>query len=238
MWQRCPRSWYFRYVLGKKMRPSGAMIEGSCYHSALEVNFKQKIVTRVDLPIEECLASYSDAWEARIKGEPEIDWEDKTPGALKDEGVQLVRAYMGDISPGVQPIEVEKPYVDTIARVPIVSVLDLVDEKEKVIDHKTAARMYLQDDVDKDGQMTTYAFMRKKAIIGEFHVAIKPTKTLPARAVILRTFRTIEHVNWWKEMVEGIISQMKTGIAPPNPIGYHCSPRFCGYWKLCRGHLP
>lgn len=237
-WQRCPKQWYYRYVEGLKLRPSGAMIEGSCYHAALEVNFKQKKVSELDLPIPECLEVFSDAWDARLKEEGSVNWEDKEPGKLKDEGIWLVRTYMEQVSPDVQPVEVEKPYVRQIGKLPVVGVLDLEDVKARVIDHKTSNRMYRQDEVDKDDQLTTYAFLKNRAILGQVHVAVKPTRTLPPRIVVMRTYRTDVHIKWWLEMVKGIIEQMKTGVAPPRPTGWWCSERFCGYYPLCRGDLP
>jgi len=237
-WQRCPRQWYYRYVMGLKMRPSGALIEGSCYHTALEVNFKQKVTSKEDLPISDCLDVFSGAWEARVKQEESIDWEDEEPGKLKDEGIWLVRTYLETTSPSVQPVEVEKPYVRMIGSVPAVGVVDLTDIKERVIDHKTSNKMYQQEDVDKDDQITTYAFLKNRAIVGQVHVAVKPTKTLPPRIIVMKTFRTDAHIKWWLDMVTGILEQMKTGNAPPRPYGWWCSPRFCGYYDMCRGNLP
>ena len=237
MWQRCPRQWYYRCVKGLKVPPSGALIEGSCYHTALEANFKQKIVTMEDLPVEQCLDAFSDAWEARLQQE-EIEWEDKKPGQLKDEGIKLVGAYIDTTAPQVQPIEVEKPYVREVAGVKVVSVIDLIDEDSRIIDHKTSSKAYSQDSVDKDDQLTTYAYMRNRAALCQIHVAVKPGVRTPARIQVLKTYRTGAHMEWWHQMVTEILKQMKTGVAPPRPTGWWCSPRFCGFYSRCRGMLP
>lgn len=235
MWNRCPKSWYYRYVEGLKVAPAGAMIEGSCYHKALETNFKQKITTMEDLPVDHCADAFSDAWEERLREEERIEWEDKDPGELKDEGIWLVRTYIKEAAPDIQPAEVEQVYVKKISGVKTVGVIDLVDTTKHIIDHKTAAKKYTQSDVDKDDQITTYAFMKSSGALAQVHVAVKPTKTLPPRIQILKTYRTLEDIKWWLEMVEGIIAQMQSGIAPPRSNGWWCSPRFCGYFSRCRG---
>lgn len=60
-------------------------------------------------------------------------------------------------------------------------------------------------------------------------------KTVTPTVGIVRTERTVKDVEWWKEMVRGIYKQMVSGIAPPRPEGWQCSPKYCGYWERCRG---
>ena len=86
MWLRCPRQWEYRYVAGLKIPPSGPLIVGSAYHSALEGNFIQKVSSMVDLPLSDCLDIFSDAWEERLSGEELIVWDQLGPGECKDQG--------------------------------------------------------------------------------------------------------------------------------------------------------
>ena len=52
MFLRCPLQYEFRYIKGLKVPPVEAMTLGKSIHSTLEENYKQKIETKKDLPIE------------------------------------------------------------------------------------------------------------------------------------------------------------------------------------------
>lgn len=216
------------------MSPSGALIEGGCYHKALEVNFRQKIATFEDMPVDECLDVFSDEWEMRLSGEEAIDWENRSPGFHKDEGVSLVKEYMLSTSFAVQPAKVEETLVSEIAGVTFLCVPDMEDVRKIVIDHKTSARAYSQGDVDKDLQAGAEAFALGRPIVFHNHVAVK---TKVPHIQVVKSYRTHTDVEWWVEMATLVVAQMRTGIAPPNPNGWHCSPRFCGFWGLCRSGL-
>jgi len=240
MWLRCPRQWEYRYVKGLKMPPSGALIEGGCYHKALEVNFRQKITSFEDMLVDECLDAYSDEWEARLKAEELIDWQGKPLSFYKNEGVVLVTEYMASISQFVQPVRVEAAGISEIAGVVFVCIPDLVDRNTIVIDHKTSARDYQQKDVDNDIQLSAQAFLLGRQIVAHFHVAVKGSRP---HIQISRTFRTHKDIEWWYEMAVGIIAQMKTGFAPPRSVdafgkrGYWCSEKWCGFYGICQKGL-
>lgn len=232
LWLRCPKTWEYRYVQGLKIPPAGALIEGGCYHKALEVNYRQKITTQTDLPVDSCLDAFSDAWNNRLAEEEFIDWEERNPDVLKDEGISLVQEYQISTAPSVQPVKVEEACVSEVAGVKFVCVPDLEDNNRAVIDHKTSSRSFTQDDVDRDIQASAEAFALGRPIVFYSHVALK--LKVP-RIQIVKTFRTRADIEWWLNMVVGIIQQMKSGIAPPRPYDWHCSERFCGYWSRCRG---
>lgn len=234
MWLRCPRQWSYRYVDGLKMPPSGALIEGSCYHKSLEANFRQKITSFSDLPVDECLDIFSDEWVQRLSAEEFIDWENKSAGRCKDEGISLVTEYMASTSFAVQPITVEESIVSEVAGVPFVCILDLVDKRKIVIDHKTSAKAYSQTDVDKDLQASAQAFALGRPIVFHNHVAVKSRSPY---IQIIKSYRTHADIDWWLEAAAQVIVQMKTGVAPPRPVGWQCSPRFCGFWDICRKGL-
>jgi len=233
MFNRCPRQWAFRYIDGIRTPPSGALIEGGTYHSTLEFNFKSKLETGEDLRLADCFDLFSDYWDKRVEGTEEIDWEEKKPGELKDEGMSLIGAYMTKIAPDVKPSAVEHVAIRKVVGVDVVSVLDLIDTKDMIIDHKTSARLWNQDQADNHGQPTTYNFTMDHITPVQFHVAVKPTKTLPARVQILETRRTMKEILWWVKMVEEILEQMMSGVYPPRPGGWYCGPKYCGYYSRC-----
>ena len=234
MFNRCPRQWAFRYIEEMRIPPSGALVEGSVYHQTLENNFRMKLETGKDLHVDECLDMFSDIWDKRVSDEEAIDWEDEQPGDIKDEGFELVETYMTQRAHLVMPKLVEHVAIRKVLGIEVVSVLDLVTNEEKIVDHKTSSRMWNQDQADSHGQATTYNFTLDKIVPVQFHVAVKPTKTLPARIQILETKRSMKEILWWVKMVEEILSQMQSGVYPPRPGGWYCSPKYCGFWGLCQ----
>lgn len=234
MWQRCPRQWEYRYVHGLKEAPSGALIIGGAYHRAVEINFRQKVESKVDLPLSDCCDAFSDAWNLSLSEEERINWEEDDPSALKDLGVLLVGTYITTMAPKIQPTWAEKFMTPEVAGVPLHIRIDLEDINHNIIDHKTSSKAYNQADIDRDTQASAAAFALNRAIIYYNHVAIKSSTP---RIQPIRTVRLKEDITWWVTMATGIIKQMESGVAPPRPEGWHCSPRYCGYYEHCRGGL-
>jgi len=234
MWLRCPKSWEYKYVYGLKIPPSGPLIVGSAYHTALEGNFQQKIESMKDLPLDSCLDLFSDAWENRLLEEELVIWDKLGPGESKDQGMGLVKEYIISTSPSVQPVQVERTIYSEIAGVKFICRVDLEDIQRAIIDHKTSAKAYSQDDVDRDIQASAEAFALGRPIVFYNHVAIK---SRTPRIQIIKSYRTQSDIDWWKELATGVVAQMESGIAPPRPGGWWCSERFCGYYERCRGEL-
>ena len=242
MWQRCPKQYEFRYMKKLKIPPKGIMVQGSAYHGALKENFLHKIKTQENLKVKDLLDAYDDSWLQRLKGQLgdkeddnydiiDIDWEDKDPGKLKDDGALLLQLYHKNIAPNIVPRFVEQRAEDDIQRgIKYVGYPDLETDSE-IIDHKVKSMSLNQEMAEKDSQVLSYCFLRKKFNFA-FHVAIK--KRVP-EIQIVKVHKTIKDINWWIDMVRQIIAQINTGIAPPNNTGWWCSEKFCGYWKLCKG---
>jgi len=157
MYMRCPLQYYFRYCLGLKIPPTGAMTLGRTVHETLETNFVQKVDTRTDLGLDEMVDTFSDRWSLNI---PDTQWQEMdSPGQLKDDGVGLVETYHVDVSPMIQPAEVELEFlVETSASRPLMGRIDLVDEHTTIIDHKITRRSLPVEAVQTDIQLTGYSY--------------------------------------------------------------------------------
>ncbi len=234
LWRRCPRQWEFRYVYGIRSPASGPLILGGAYHTALEVNFTQKVGTGKDLPTDECLEIYHDAWGMRVSEEEEVIWGHISPTAYEEQGAGLVAEYMESTAYSVQPLEVEKTYNVYIDDVRFTYRMDMRDINKIVIDHKTAGRAYTQDQVDKDLQATAGAFVLGSSIVFHNHIAIK---TRVPRIQVIKTYRLAADIEWWLEMTRLDIMQMKSGVAPPRIDHWLCAEKYCGYWNKCLGQL-
>jgi len=99
----CPMRWYYRYGLGIKTPPAGAMKLGSSYHETAAKNYKQKAKSLKDLPLDEMTAYFATSWEKGLEQEDVLFEEGETPDGLKDQGVELVKAFRKQIAPSVTP---------------------------------------------------------------------------------------------------------------------------------------
>jgi hypothetical protein len=138
---RCAKQWEYAYIYEYKRPPSLRMIIGTSAHAAAEVNYKQKIETREDLPLDDALDVFSDAFDSAV-GEAQADIEDgkETTGEAKDSGIKTLSVYHEEVAPGIQPLWVEHEGLIHVNDVPYSYTIDLVDDKGRVRDHKYTKR--------------------------------------------------------------------------------------------------
>ena len=106
----CPLQCKLRYIDRLKIPPPSAITLGKSIHGTLEDKYRQKIESQRGLSLEQMPDLFSDRWEREVK-EPETVFEEgEKPGAVKDEGIRLVKAYHRIVSPKIQPAYVEEPF--------------------------------------------------------------------------------------------------------------------------------
>lgn len=262
---RCPLHYQFRYVEGIKPPPPSAVTIGIAVHSALEVNFRQKIKSKKDLPIDTVLDAYSDAFESKKK---ETLWKkDESPADVKDEGINLVRAYhtgldkkgepmifatlnpatskmikkpVQPLSPQIQPIMVEEPFevrFDNDVGYIFIGRIDVVDDKNQVRDIKTSARTPTQDQVDTDLQMSAYA-LGFRVLTGKTERGLLMdfiVKNRVPKIVSIETKRTREDIDRLLKILGHIANAVEKGIFYCSCNPIYCGPENCQYWDMSSG---
>lgn len=178
MFQRCPEQWRRRYLLGQVERPGGALVWGSADHYAHEQNFTQKIVSHEDIPVADVKEAFAEGFERAIErngGTTEVVWGDDKPDDLKDRGVKLVEAYHGQVSPTVQPVQVEQRFEARIPGVPV-PVIGYIDIETELagIERKTAKAKTTSIKPGWRIQGLLYQSVIRKPV--DWHVSVK-TKT-------------------------------------------------------------
>lgn len=245
MYLRCPKQWSFRYIDGIIAPPSVSLLVGSAYHDALAVNFMQKIDSFEDLPVGDVLDAFSTSWERQVtrratRDEEDnqveeferIDWQEENPHAAKDTGITLVGTYCKEVAPRIQPVAVEKPCTIEVLGMKMVGRMDLETDTRRIVDHKTSSKSKTQDEIDRELQPSAYGLMTMRPVDFDFHIAVK---TQTPKIQIVSTRRTTADVIWFLRLAQQVWAAMTTGICPPNPTGWWCSEKYCGYWNMCRG---
>lgn len=248
MFRRCPKQWYFRYVLGLVAPPSISMLKGTLIHKGVEITHKRTIATGSPAPIDEVVQYLADDFEKRSEGIE--NWEETTSGAVKDDSIRGMRVYYRDAVPYITPVKSEHPFAIKVGEVPVYGVIDLVDRiidtemslendpenpnrVEVVSDLKTTSTTWTEQKLRQDPQMTFYALaegthrVRVDLLLDQKKgVSYKP----------MRTVRDAIDKRLLIEDVGEVVDQIKAGYFPRcDPTSYTCTLKFCGYYNRCRG---
>lgn len=243
---KCMEQWNLRYNEGKIVPPRAVMVRGTCGHRTLEKNFKQKIESKEDLPVEAVKDFFSDEWE---KEKFSIAWKPKDlagesptkmAGKIKDGGIKMVSAFHTQQSPAIQPVRVEETIdVAFSGDFPkLTMILDRVDINEEIGEVKFVSKSPAADDIENDLQLTIYDLgyrykygHRPTKLKKHWAVDTKEVTTLTQEAPS-RHSDTIRRLMW---RIQSIMDAMQKGVIIPAPSGsWWCSENWCGYWDICK----
>jgi hypothetical protein len=254
MYWRCPRQYYFRYVLGGKSPPAVAMTEGRVHHMTFEKNNIHKIKKGNDYGPKTVIQFFCDTFDVEQKDIPKEEW--KKAGEKKDDvidrGKKLLEKYMKEEAPKLTPelAELEVEYV-----VGDVSVLGIIDvggiikiapkiTRRGVFDYKVTKSKVYQDDIDNEIALAHYGWAALTKMDG-FDMKIKPpqvgyinlTKTKTPQIHKITIPLEAKRLKWYRKQVISIANSISLGSFPiRNSVGWECSEKFCGYWKKCKGN--
>lgn len=240
----CAEAYRRRYVEGEKIPPGIALLVGTGTHKGAEHNFRQKIESRSDLPKSDIVEAAVAGFEAETAGGFVLSDEEESRGhkvvigEAKDLVATLAEVHAEQQAPEYQPVAVEHPYTIEFpgASHDLLTITDLIDDRSRVTDLKTAARRKPQTEVDTSVQLTIYAaayqlqFGHPPALV-QLDTLVKTKK--PGRQLLSSTrgpadFQTL--LNRINVMLSGV----HAGIFPPAPVGHWmCSARWCGYFQSC-----
>lgn len=251
MYTKCGEQYRRRYVLGERIPPGISLIKGISVHKGAELNFTQKIESRVDLKTDEVVDCSVATMEGTIKHEglnlseeEQGRGKDIVVGEAKDSTVRMAKLFMegGKDSPAVapkyQPAEVETKQTIEIdgSSHNLSGVLDLIDDQGRIVDLKTSMKSKNQNEVDTSGQLTFYSMLYRakfkkdpKSLIIENLVDSKTPK--------INTFETKRDMGDYEAMINRInkvLEGINKGIyMPANEGSWWCHKNWCGYHSSC-----
>jgi hypothetical protein len=196
---RCPEQARRRYIKGEKIAPGAALIQGRADHSAIEHNFREKLVTGTDVSVADVQEVFAAEFDQEIEsagGVTEVDFgkkvgsgktERRKAGAeMKDSGIRLVTAYREQECPAFQPETIEEVFEFTLPSlpVPITGRIDLVGRTHeaftvtgspepplKIIDRKTTGRTAKVP--ERDWRVQAGIYMLHRWLPHEWHLSVK-----------------------------------------------------------------
>lgn len=245
MFQRCPEQYRRRYVLGEKERPGAALVWGSADHYAHEQNFIQKIKSGEDIPVREVQEAFAEGFYASVErngGESEVEWGDEKPGDVLDAGARLVAVYHQQVSPSVQPLQVEREFSVDVPGVPVpfVGRID-IETAGPAIERKTAKQMQRKPKPDWRVQGLLYQAVTERPV--DWHVSVKaktpavytptehPELHMPLRERVVEAANTL--VSHTARAIIAYLVTFGTTERWPGAITHPWSCDFCGYRPTC-----
>lgn len=232
----CSAKFNFQYI--EKIPAPGriALAFGTSIHAALKKNYADKIFSRKDLSLEEITSEFSDNYDAEIKTVDFCDPEEEPISFIKDAGIELLTKYQKDISPRIQPITVEQKISLTFDGMPfkLSGTLDLIDEDNILIDHKTTRKVFKQVPAGYIRQISGYKFLAASIKIKINNARID---MLTAKSAVTNT--NIRHLHIEtdeKEFLNTFIvvsDAINKGVFYPNRNSFLCNKKYCPFWNEC-----
>lgn len=245
MYAKCGEQYRRRYIENEIIPPGIAAVAGRGVHGGIATNFRQKIETRVDLPVVDVVDAAVEQFKAELQGAYELTPEeqaqgrDNVIGAATDTVASLAELHAREVAPEYQPVFVEQPVrLELPGPRDLYGIIDLADERKLVVDHKTAAKSKSQADVDNSVQLTVYAAFHK-ALTGELPAAVRletlvKSKKQPKRQVLEST-RNSADFTALANRINAVSAGVAAGVFQPAPTGaWWCGARWCGYWDTCK----
>ena len=167
---RCEFQWYFRYVEGKKIPPSSALVRGKAVHLGLADIYSSKKTEGI-FHTDRVLDIISEYVEHSDEAE-EVSW-DKPKHKTKDCAVGLVRTYIDNKYPDminskdIEQVEEKLThylFTDKGEKLKIIGYPDLI-LTDRVVDFKTTSRKVNKISMDYKSQTAFYTTATDKNTI-------------------------------------------------------------------------
>jgi hypothetical protein len=223
--------------------PNVYMWQGGRLHKAIELHYTDIIQGGKGYSTPDITDKFVELYENHVdkKGEPcEVIETDLTLQKGKDQGVKLLECYHTQVAPTVRPHEVEWEFNLDIAEngMLVNGYVDLIDKEGAVLDIKFdgSKRGITQAAVDNSIQLGIYD-LASRGVRGEiptklgFQVIRK--KRVPEPTVYYTKRKTAGQLQAIALILQGTMRTIQAEAYTPNPSGWWCSKKWCGWWDKC-----
>ncbi len=245
LYETCGEAYRRRYIEGERIPPGMAAHKGSGVHGGAQYNFTQKIDTHKDLPIDDIIEVAITSFEKRLNSDDvlllpeEVEQGRKVIiGKTKDAVSRLTTLLAEEVAPKYQPILVEQKQKILLPKSShdLVCILDLADDKDRVVDFKTGTKKKPKGMADESEQLTFQALTFKAhtgRMPSEITLECLIDKKVPENQT-LTTTRNMAHIEGLIARINTMQAGIEAGIyIPTTADNWKCSPRWCGYFQTC-----
>ncbi len=241
---KCGEQLRRRYFLGQIIPPAVAMGMGRGIHKASEINLKQKVVTKKDIPKTDMIDAARDAFIDCFKNGVYLAPEEVgQKEALLNEAFNktrlLTELYADTTAFMIEPLTVEDRFLIDIPGVdlPLMGFIDCVEHGALITDLKATSKSWPKNKIEVDMQPVFYTIAYKHLYSEQpsfrfmVHVALKRAPKLQQL-----TWQVTEpqEVALYAR-IRAVVDMLNKGVfLPANPADWWCSPKWCGYYQTCK----
>ena len=245
-WLMCPRKYELKYIRGAA--PEFVPVNlafGSAFHEALAGYYNELKVSGIPLRRDLVLDVFRAAWAKAAEGEVPLQAEDDDgadPGVMIDKGVSMLHAFYEQA--GIpEVVAVEHGFAITLQDIDtgqpleeqLVGTMDLLIREEDrvvVVEHKTAARKYTEDQLRYDFQPTAYQIAARESGLGDVALRFQVvTKTKVPAVQVTNIYRDERDEQDFLRTAGGVLKAIDAGVSYP-VRGWQCPG--CPYESACR----
>jgi RecB family exonuclease len=135
----CELRWFYEHLLGLPDPPTAMQALDRAIRTALMANFRHKLDAKEDLRTEGVVGLFRRAWEQQQ--DLAVFCNDQSPESLACTGEALIRLYMQEAAPSIQPESIEQLFEGVLGSVRIRGQIDVVDVDGTIIDIVTVASL-------------------------------------------------------------------------------------------------
>jgi hypothetical protein len=231
----CSAKFGFQYI--DKIQTPGriSLAFGTSIHAALKKNYAEKIFSRKDLTPDEVISEFSDSYDSEISNIEKFA-DDEPTSFVKDAGVELLTKYQKDIAPRIQPKIVEQKISVNFADMPyqLTCTLDLIDEDEILVDHKTTRKRFKMIPSGYKRQISGYKFLANKINLNikSQRIDLLTAKSADTNTEIRHLQIETDETEFLKTFIV-VSDAIKKGVFYPNRNSFLCNKKYCPFWNEC-----
>lgn len=231
----CSAKFNFQYI--EKIQTPGriSLAFGTSIHAALKKNYAEKVFSKKDLSIDEITSEFSDNYDAEISNLESFK-EDEPLSFVKDSGIELLTKYQKDIAPRIQPLVVEQKISIDFQNMPYLlnGTLDLIDEDEILIDHKTTRKRFKMIPGSYKRQLSGYKFLANsiKLKIRSQRIDLLMAKSADTNTSIRHLPVEVDEIEFLKTFIV-VSDAIKKGVFYPNRNSLLCNKKYCSFSNEC-----
>lgn len=245
---RCGEQFRRRYMLGEIIPPSIAASRGTALHRANEVNLRQKVKSKKDLPVSDLQDATRDAYIKNLRNGVFLPKElQSEKRALLNDGLnqslRLTGLYREAVAPDIIPIEVERSFrIDIGLDLPIAGRIDL-EQDSLVDDLKTTTKSWGPNRIFQEIQPVFYSLAHEYTFgqVPEFRYHILVALKKSEKHQLQTRTCTKKDYNAMMSRIRMFLKMLKSGVFLPAEVGsWVCSEKWCGYYTTCEyvGNAP
>lgn len=251
---RCGRAYELRYVMGAKPAfTSVSLAFGTSFHAAVGRFYLALKEEGVPAPLQLVTETFRDAWQREVEADVPLQADEDEPadqGQVLDKATEMLGIFHDHAVKsldGLTVVAVEAPFSvsltdpDTGVELEerLVGALDLVVKKgrrHQVVEFKTSARKFGEDQIRYDLQPTGYQLAAKGMGLGKVRITYNIiTKARAPQLQVVDLDRSEEDEEEFRRVAVNVLRAVDAGAFPP-VRGWQC--RSCPHAHLCRPARP